>query len=59
QHQAQSPKSHLFSSSPKSTSVHRKPRSEVRKCRKIYGMENRDQWCTQCKWKKACSRFQD
>ncbi|KAK6186991.1 hypothetical protein SNE40_006245 [Patella caerulea] len=59
QHQAQSPKSHLFSSSPKSNAMHRKPRSEVRKCRKIYGMENRDQWCTQCKWKKACSRFQD
>ncbi|XP_060081033.1 zinc finger protein 704-like [Ylistrum balloti] len=52
QHQAQSPKSHLFSS-------HKKPRSEVRKCRKVYGMENRDMWCTQCKWKKACSRFAD
>ncbi|XP_021344258.1 zinc finger protein 704-like, partial [Mizuhopecten yessoensis] len=52
QHQAQSPKSHLFSS-------HKKPRSEVRKCRKVYGMENRDMWCTQCKWKKACSRFSD
>ncbi|KAI1288101.1 putative zinc finger protein [Halotydeus destructor] len=32
-------------------------RGELRKCRKIYGMEARDLWCTQCKWKKACSRF--
>ncbi|XP_011413425.3 zinc finger protein 704 [Magallana gigas] len=59
QHQAQSPKSHLYSVSPKTTGFHKKPRSEVRKCRKVYGMENRDQWCTQCKWKKACSRFVD
>jgi hypothetical protein len=22
-------------------------------------MEQRDSWCTQCKWKKACSRFAD
>lgn len=28
-----------------------------RKCRKIYGMAQRQLWCTQCKWKKACSRF--
>jgi hypothetical protein len=34
-------------------------RGESRKCRKVYGMDNRDQWCTQCKWKKACSRFTD
>lgn len=54
QHQAQSPKSHMLMSP-----HHRKPRSEVRKCRKVYGMENRDQWCTQCKWKKACTRFID
>lgn len=59
QHQAQSPKSHLYSVSPKTGGFHKKPRSEVRKCRKVYGMENRDQWCTQCKWKKACSRFVD
>lgn len=32
---------------------------ELRKCRKVYGMERRHQWCTQCKWKKACSRFCD
>lgn len=37
----------------------RKPRGESRKCRKVYGMSNREQWCTQCKWKKACSRFTD
>lgn len=35
----------------------RKQRSEVKKCRKVYGMENRELWCTQCKWKKACTRF--
>ncbi|XP_076457116.1 zinc finger protein 704-like isoform X2 [Babylonia areolata] len=60
QHQAQSPKSHMLSMSPLKSSAagpHRKPRSEVRKCRKVYGMDNRDQWCTQCKWKKACTRF--
>ena len=34
-------------------------RGESRKCRKVYGMDNRDNWCTQCKWKKACSRFTD
>eukprot|EP00058_Branchiostoma_floridae_P017663 XP_002603152.1 hypothetical protein BRAFLDRAFT_198686 [Branchiostoma floridae] len=37
----------------------RKIRSEGKKCRKVYGMENRDLWCTQCRWKKACSRFLD
>lgn len=37
----------------------RRVRGENRKCRKVYGMERRDQWCTQCKWKKACSRFCD
>lgn len=47
------------------TKIHLSPkhrsrgRSESRKCRKVYGMENRDQWCTQCKWKKACTRFAD
>jgi len=30
---------------------------DVRKCRKVYGIENRSLWCTQCKWKKACTRF--
>ena len=32
-------------------------RGEARKCRKVYGMDARDAWCTQCKWKKACTRF--
>lgn len=31
--------------------------AEGRKCRKVYGMENKSLWCTQCKWKKACVRF--
>ncbi|XP_055871094.1 zinc finger protein 704-like [Biomphalaria glabrata] len=58
QHQAQSPKSGMPPTTFK-VAQHRRPRSEVRKCRKVYGMENRDQWCTQCKWKKACTRFID
>ena len=58
-HQSQSPKSPNFSPLSKPVSAHKKTRSEVRKCRKVYGMENRDMWCTQCKWKKACSRFTD
>lgn len=32
-------------------------RSEKKKCRKVYGIENRHFWCTQCRWKKACTRF--
>jgi len=28
-----------------------------KKCRKVYGIEQKDMWCTQCKWKKACGRF--
>ncbi|GFS14769.1 zinc finger protein 704 [Elysia marginata] len=60
QHQAQSPKSSVSPSTFKAApGHHRRPRSEVRKCRKVYGMEHRDQWCTQCKWKKACTRFVD
>ena len=35
---------------------HRRIR-EGKKCRKVYGLEQRDLWCTQCKWKKACARF--
>ncbi|XP_072175482.1 zinc finger protein 704-like [Diadema setosum] len=34
-----------------------KIRSEGKKCRKVYGMDNKDMWCTQCRWKKACVRF--
>jgi hypothetical protein len=28
-----------------------------RKCRKVYGVSNRQEWCTACRWKKACRRF--
>ncbi|XP_077077160.1 zinc finger protein 395b isoform X2 [Siphateles boraxobius] len=37
----------------------RKGRGEAKKCRKVYGVERRDQWCTACRWKKACQRFPD
>ncbi|XP_072235945.1 zinc finger protein 395a isoform X2 [Leuresthes tenuis] len=37
----------------------RRIRSEAKKCRKVYGIEHRDQWCTACRWKKACQRFLD
>ncbi|XP_032538151.1 zinc finger protein 395 [Chiroxiphia lanceolata] len=37
----------------------RKVRGEAKKCRKVYGIEHRDQWCTACRWKKACQRFLD
>ncbi|XP_014206995.1 zinc finger protein 395 isoform X2 [Copidosoma floridanum] len=37
----------------------RRVRGDTKKCRKIYGMHQKDLWCTQCKWKKACSRFND
>ncbi|KAH0619280.1 hypothetical protein JD844_019200 [Phrynosoma platyrhinos] len=44
---------------PKPTTGTRKPRGEAKKCRKVYGMENRNMWCTACRWKKACQRFVD
>ena len=28
-----------------------------KKCRKVYGLDSKHLWCTQCKWKKACVRF--
>uniref|UniRef100_A0A8C3TX99 SLC2A4 regulator n=1 Tax=Catharus ustulatus TaxID=91951 RepID=A0A8C3TX99_CATUS len=37
----------------------RRPRGEAKKCRKVYGMEHREMWCTACRWKKACQRFLD
>lgn len=40
-------------------SPNRRTRGENKKCRKVYGMDNKEAWCTQCKWKKACSRFGD
>ncbi|KAM6053655.1 SLC2A4 regulator [Chlamydotis macqueenii] len=44
---------------PKLPAVPRRPRGEAKKCRKVYGMENREMWCTACRWKKACQRFLD
>lgn len=49
----------VLSSPPRGTVSLRKPRGEGKKCRKVYGMENRDMWCTACRWKKACQRFLD
>ncbi|XP_070684895.1 zinc finger protein 395-like [Pempheris klunzingeri] len=37
----------------------RRIRGDAKKCRKVYGIEHRDQWCTACRWKKACQRFLD
>ena len=37
----------------------REKRSETRKCRKVYGIDHRQAWCTPCKWKKACVRFRE
>ncbi|XP_064023552.1 SLC2A4 regulator [Pogoniulus pusillus] len=44
---------------PKPPTIPRRPRGEAKKCRKVYGMENREMWCTACRWKKACQRFLD
>ncbi|KAI1885750.1 hypothetical protein AGOR_G00207020 [Albula goreensis] len=49
----------VLSSPPRATGSLRKSRGEGKKCRKVYGMENRDMWCTACRWKKACQRFVD
>ncbi|CAL8371817.1 unnamed protein product [Boreogadus saida] len=50
----------VLSSPPRATAaISRKVRGEGKKCRKVYGMENRDMWCTACRWKKACQRFTD
>uniref|UniRef100_A0AAY4A451 C2H2-type domain-containing protein n=1 Tax=Denticeps clupeoides TaxID=299321 RepID=A0AAY4A451_9TELE len=46
-------------SPPRSHFTSRKIRGEAKKCRKVYGIEHRDQWCTACRWKKACQRFVD
>nr|XP_015201489.1 PREDICTED: zinc finger protein 395 [Lepisosteus oculatus] len=54
------PRTHAASSSPpRGHSSSRKTRGEAKKCRKVYGIEHRDQWCTACRWKKACQRFLD
>ncbi|XP_027553266.1 SLC2A4 regulator [Neopelma chrysocephalum] len=44
---------------PKPPAVPRRPRGDAKKCRKVYGMEHREMWCTACRWKKACQRFLD
>ncbi|XP_043970766.1 zinc finger protein 704 isoform X1 [Gambusia affinis] len=49
----------LVTPATKSAAGTRKPRGEAKKCRKVYGMEKRDMWCTACRWKKACQRFTD
>ncbi|XP_026187393.1 zinc finger protein 704 isoform X2 [Mastacembelus armatus] len=49
----------LITPAAKSTPGTRKPRGEAKKCRKVYGMEKKDMWCTACRWKKACQRFTD
>ncbi|PWA31733.1 hypothetical protein CCH79_00006712 [Gambusia affinis] len=46
----------LVTPATKSAAGTRKPRGEAKKCRKVYGMEKRDMWCTACRWKKALSR---
>ncbi|MBN3325621.1 ZN395 protein, partial [Atractosteus spatula] len=54
------PRPHAASGSPpRGHSSSRKTRGEAKKCRKVYGIEHRDQWCTACRWKKACQRFLD
>uniref|UniRef100_A0A8B9KM28 Si:rp71-79p20.2 n=1 Tax=Astyanax mexicanus TaxID=7994 RepID=A0A8B9KM28_ASTMX len=59
-HTTTTTKTHTISvSAPKPTAGTRKPRGEAKKCRKVYGMEKKDLWCTACRWKKACQRFTD
>ncbi|XP_032441508.1 zinc finger protein 395b isoform X1 [Xiphophorus hellerii] len=54
-----SPSRNHCSFSDRSVSRSRKGRGEAKKCRKVYGVERKDQWCTACRWKKACQRFPD
>lgn len=49
----------IFASTPQIFHGGKKVRGEAKKCRKVYGVENRSQWCTACRWKKACQRFHD
>uniref|UniRef100_A0A8C6T0L5 Si:rp71-79p20.2 n=1 Tax=Neogobius melanostomus TaxID=47308 RepID=A0A8C6T0L5_9GOBI len=49
----------LVTPATKATPGTRKPRGDAKKCRKVYGMEKKDMWCTACRWKKACQRFTD
>ncbi|KAJ2946342.1 hypothetical protein O0L34_g12379 [Tuta absoluta] len=54
-----SPKHMRLTTGGSPSSPGRRPRSDNKKCRKVYGMDQRELWCTQCKWKKACTRFGD
>lgn len=38
--------------------LQKKP-GDGKKCRKIYGVNNKAEWCNACKWKKACVKFPD
>nr|XP_055027947.1 zinc finger protein 395a [Misgurnus anguillicaudatus] len=40
-------------SPPRNHCTARRIRGEAKKCRKVYGIEHRDQWCTACRWKKG------
>ena len=31
--------------------------SQTQKCRKRFGLARRSEWCSKCRWKKACERF--
>lgn len=41
------------------TAQSRKSRGDGKKCRKVFGMDHKQLWCTQCRWKKACVKFKD
>jgi len=32
------------------------PKTKTKKCRSVYGLSQKNLWCTQCQWKKACAR---
>lgn len=34
-------------------------KGETKKCRKVYSIHRKDEWCKACIWKKACTRFPD
>ncbi|XP_012993091.2 zinc finger protein 395a [Esox lucius] len=59
QHSAPSRPQSASTSPPRTLWTTRRVRGEAKKCRKVYGIEHRDQWCTACRWKKACQRFLD
>ncbi|XP_023662565.1 zinc finger protein 395b isoform X2 [Paramormyrops kingsleyae] len=59
QHSAPSRPHHTSAFPLRGHGTSRRVRGEAKKCRKMYGIERRDQWCTACRWKKACQRFLD